>query len=97
MYLYKSMREKYDEHIFLSLKDSCVWVKGWSAWALDPCQRNFEEKKSQPKQVSTKFINNMPRQNPNHNPDAVVNYQAGKKEIPVLQILKHPRPKFSHN
>ena len=44
MYLYKSMREKDDEHIFLSLKDSCVCVKGWSAWALAPCQRNFEEK-----------------------------------------------------
>ena len=27
MYLYKSMREKDDEHIFLSLKDSCVWLK----------------------------------------------------------------------
>ena len=44
MYLYKSMREKDDEHILLSLKDSCVWVKGWSAWALAPCQRNYEEK-----------------------------------------------------
>ena len=87
MYLYKSMREKYDEHIFLSLKDSCVWLKRglpglWPRASVTLRKKNHSQNKFQQSSLTkcpgrTQIITQTLY---------VVNYQAGKRKYPCFKF-----------